>query len=90
MSIETIPVTGVYNTRGGESVYGPGTDGNVTITGTVSLNRDMYYNNLTVLSGAQLDTNGYRVFVKDTLNMADPTAIIGRLANTDKVGTMLG
>ena len=90
MSIENIPVTGIYNTRGGESVYGPGTDGNVTITGTVSLNRDMYYNNLTVQSGAQLDTNGYRVFVKNTLHMSDPTATIGRLSNTTTTGTLKG
>jgi hypothetical protein len=90
MSIESIPVTGVYNTRGGESVYGPGTDGNITITGTVSLNRDMYYNNLTVQSGAQLDTNGYRVFVKNTLHMSDPTATIGRLSNTTTTGTLKG
>ena len=90
MSIESIPVTGVYNTRGGESVYGPGTDGNITITGTVSLNRDMYYNNLTVQAGAQLDTNGYRVFVKNTLHMSDPTATIGRLSNTTTTGTLKG
>lgn len=90
MSIESIPVTGVYNTRGGEAVYGPGTDGNVTITGTVSLNRDMYYNNLTVQAGAQLDTNGYRVFVKNTLHMSDPTATIGRLSNTTTSGTLKG
>lgn len=90
MSLETIPLPGAYNTRGGLAVYGPGTDGNVTITGTVVLNRDMYYNNLTVMGGAQLDTNGYRVFVKDTLNMTDATSIIGRLSNKTSVGSILG
>lgn len=90
MSLETIPLPGVYNTRGGLAVYGPGTDGNVTITGTVVLNRDMYYNNLTVMGGAQLDTNGYRVFVKDTLNMIDATSVIGRLSNKTSVGSILG
>lgn len=90
MAIESFPLPGAYNTRGGLAVYGPGTDGNVTITGTVVLDRDMYYNNLTVLANAQLDTNGYRVFIKDTLTMTDSTSVIGRLANTDKVGTILG
>jgi hypothetical protein len=90
MSIESFPLPGAYNTRGGLAVYGTGADGNVTITGTVSLNRDMYYNNLTILANAQLDTNGYRVFIKDTLTMTDYTSVIGRLANTDKVGTILG
>jgi hypothetical protein len=90
MSIESFPLPGAYNTRGGLAVYGPGTDGNVIITGTVVLNRDMYYNNLTIMGGAQLDTNGYRVFVKNTLNMADSTAVIGRLADTTSAGSILG
>ena len=90
MSIENFPVPGAYNTRGGLAVYGLGTDGNVIITGTVVLNRDMYYNNLTVMGGAQLDTNGYRVFVKDTLNMADASSVIGRLSDKTSVGSILG
>lgn len=79
-----------FYTRGGLAVYGPGTDGNVIITGTVTLNRDMYYENLTILGSAQLDTNGYRVFVKDTLNMADATSVIGRLSDKTSAGSLLG
>jgi hypothetical protein len=90
MSIENFPIPGVYNTRGGLAVYGPGTDGDVIITGTIVLNRDMYYNNLTVMGEAQLDTNGYRVFIKDTLNMADSSAVIGRLSDKTSVGSILG
>jgi hypothetical protein len=89
MSIQDIVPTN-FNGRGGLAVYGPGTDGNVIITGTVVLNRDMYYNNLTVLGSAQLDTNGYRVFVKDTLNMADSSAVIGRLSDKTSAGSILG
>ena len=90
MSFEQIPTPSRIATRGGLAVYGPGTDGNVTVVGNVSLTRDMYYNNLTVLANAQIDTNGYRVFVKDTLHMADPTSVIGRLANTSSLGTLMG
>jgi hypothetical protein len=89
MAIQEIIETN-FNGRGGLSVYGPGTDGNVIITGTVVLNRDMYYNNLTILASAQLDTNGYRVFVKDTLNMADASAVIGRLSDKVSAGSILG
>ncbi len=47
--------------------HGDGSDGDVTISSTTTLTRDMYYNNLTVNSGIALNTNGYRIFVKGTL-----------------------
>lgn len=47
--------------------FDAGLDGNVIISGTVSLTKDACYNNLTVNSGAVLNTAGFRVFVKDTL-----------------------
>lgn len=44
-----------------------GSDGDVTISsGTTTLTRDMYYNNLTVNGTGTLVTAGYRVFVKGT------------------------
>jgi hypothetical protein len=45
---------------------GDGSDGNVTISSPTTLTRDMFYNNLTVTS--TLTTNGYRVYVKGTLD----------------------
>ena len=51
---------------GNDWVYGDGSDGDVTISGTVTLTSDRYYNNLTVPLGNVLLTNGYRVFVKNT------------------------
>jgi len=45
--------------------FGAGSDGDVTISSNTSLSRDMYYNNLTVDATFTLDTNGYRVFVKE-------------------------
>lgn len=47
------------------SRFGLGTDGNVTITGgTTTINRDMFYDNLTITATGILKTAGYRVFAK--------------------------
>lgn len=46
--------------------FGDGSDGDVTISGTTTLTRDMFYNNLTV--NGTLVTDGYRVYVKETLD----------------------
>lgn len=44
-----------------------GSDGNLTVTWTETLYRDMYYDNLTINSWAYLYTNGYSYCVKWTL-----------------------
>jgi len=49
-------------------LFGDGSDGVVAITSNTSLARDMYYKDLTVTS-CFLTTNGFRVFVKDTLHL---------------------
>lgn len=56
----------VSNLKG--SVYGDGSDGDVTIAGTVTLTRDMYYNNLVIPTATILDPAGYRFFVKGTMS----------------------
>ena len=43
------------------SWLGDGSDGAVTISGTVGLTRDMQYSSLSVPSGTVLNTNGYRI-----------------------------
>lgn len=48
--------------------FGDGSDGDVTISSPTTLTRDMYYNNLVITS--VLTTNGYKVFVKDTVSGA--------------------
>jgi hypothetical protein len=48
-------------------LFGDGSDGDVTISGDITLTRDMMYNTLTVNGGVTLTTGGYRVFVKGTL-----------------------
>jgi len=50
---------------GGDEIYGFGQDGDVTITANTSLTRDMYYNDLTINANCDLDTNGYKIFVKE-------------------------
>lgn len=53
----------------GAILFGNGTDGNVTVSGAVTLTHDMYYNNLTIAAGAALNTAGFRVFVAGTLDL---------------------
>lgn len=65
-----------------ESLYpfGDGTDGNVTVAGTTTLTRDMYYNNLTVTG--TLNTAGWRIFVKGTFAGTGTVAFNGANGTT--------
>ena len=83
----------IVQKTGGDSIFGSGVDGPVTIaSGTTSLIRDMYYTNLTVNSGATLFTNGFRVFVNGTFTnngtVGMPTATAHSVA--DGSGTIAG
>jgi len=49
-------------------LFGDGSDGDATITGNISLERDMYYNSLTINSGFTLTTDCYRIYVKGKLD----------------------
>lgn len=49
--------------------FGDGHDGDVVIASDTSLTEDKYYDNLTINSGFTLTTNGYRVFVRNTLRV---------------------
>jgi hypothetical protein len=61
---------------GNDSVYGTGSDGTAIIASNISLSRDMYYSNLTINSGFHLNTNGYRVFVKNTLTLNGSIGVV--------------
>jgi len=52
-------------------IFGDGLDGSVVINTNTAITRDMYYENLTVTSGAILSSNGYRIFVSRVLTLAD-------------------
>lgn len=52
-------------------MFGTGADGNVTISsGTTTLTRNMCYNNLTLSGTANLNVNGWYVFVAGTLDLS--------------------
>ena len=53
-----------------KGIFGNGADGNVTISTSVTLLRDMYYANLTITSSGTLIPAGFRVFISGTLNIA--------------------
>lgn len=54
---------------------GDGSDGNVTISsGTTTLTRDMFYNNLTLSGSGILNTASFRVFVKGALDISAAAA----------------
>lgn len=58
-----------------DSIYGPGSDGDVTISSNTTLSDDMYYNNLTINSSVVLNPGGYRIFVKNILTLDSGSAI---------------
>lgn len=79
---------------GNDSIYGQGTDGNVTISANTTLTSDKYYDNLTVNSNITLLTNGYRVFVKNTLTnngyIGVGTVTAGEPSASIAAGTIVG
>lgn len=59
--------------------FGDGSDGVVTITGAVTLTRDMFYDRLILNSAAAIQTNGFRIYVKNDLDLtAAPAGAIQR------------
>ena len=50
-----------------DAIYGTGADGDVVVTSNTAITSDMFYNNLTINPDVFLNTNGYRVFVKNVL-----------------------
>ncbi|HST70017.1 MAG TPA: hypothetical protein VLI94_10210 [Solirubrobacterales bacterium] len=64
------------------ALFGSGADGDATIDSRVTLEGDAYFDDLTLEPGAELRTNGFRLFVAGTLTMADGSNI-----NRDGPGT---
>jgi hypothetical protein len=70
------------------TLFGDGSDGNVTVSGAVTLSRDMFYANLTLTTGAAISTNGYRIFVSGTLDLtAAPAGAIKNNGGNGGAGT---
>jgi hypothetical protein len=56
-------------------LFGSGADGDLSISsGVTTIQRDMYYRNVTLSGTARLNTGGFRVFVSDTLNLSNAPA----------------
>lgn len=58
---------GKLSNKGNSSVFPTATDGTVTIAADTPLSRDMYYDVLTINSGATLFPNGFRVFAATSI-----------------------
>lgn len=77
-------VTGPAQTKPIRSIS-DGSDGNVTISsGTTTLTRDMYYNNLTMSGTGSIDLNSYRIFVKGVLDIT--AAAVGAIKSNGANG----
>jgi hypothetical protein len=49
------------------NIFGDGSDGNVTLSSNLVMDRDYFFNNLIIPSNRKIDTNGFRLFVKNIL-----------------------
>jgi len=70
-----------------DPIYGTGVDGNIVLDGSTTIlgmaptsskytmTSDLYFHNLTLNANIHLQTSGYRLFVKNQLNMADGSRI---------------
>jgi hypothetical protein len=70
-----------------DPIYGTGVDGSAVLDGSTTIlgmapasskytmTSDLYFHNLTLNANIHLQTNGYRLFVKNQLNMADGSRI---------------
>jgi hypothetical protein len=76
------------NTAFFDSIYGDGSRGDATITGTTTMNEDRFYNNLTISSTGILIPNNYRIFVKEKLEIQAGGAI--RHNGRNAAGTLPG
>jgi hypothetical protein len=56
-------------------IFGCGCDGDITITGATGLTKDWYCNNLTISGAGVIDIIGFRIFVKDTLDLSNAGAL---------------
>ena len=69
--------------------FGDGSDGDVVISGNTTIVADMNYNNLTINEGVTLNSNGYKIYVLNTLNVngtIDRSGLDGENGATRGVG----
>lgn len=56
-------------------VFGDGGSGNATITGSIALTNDAYYNDLTISGAGSIFLNGFRLFVRGVLDISNAGAL---------------
>ena len=76
-------------TQYADPIYGTGSDGDATISSNTTLTADMYYNNLTVNANVVLNTGGYRLFVKNLLQLGNGS-VVGFTTGSSASGTIGG
>ena len=57
-------------------LFGSGEDGDIVVSSNAALSQDYYYENCTINDNISLDTNGYRLFVRDTLTLVGSNSVI--------------
>lgn len=53
-----------------EGIYGNGSNGDLIVTGTYTITKESYFNNLTIQDGGVVKPNGCRIYVKNTLTIS--------------------
>jgi hypothetical protein len=49
--------------------FGNGCDGDLVVSGTYTITRETFFNNLTVQAGGEVKPNGFKIFVKNVLTI---------------------
>jgi hypothetical protein len=72
-------------------LYGPGYDGDLTVSGTYTLSRETYFNNLTLTGTGTVKPAGHKLFVKGTLTINSGCSINddGNSTTTNTIGATL-
>jgi hypothetical protein len=72
------------------SIFGDAPDGSVVVAVDTVLTRDMFYDNLTINPGVTLYSNGWRIFVRDTITLNGTISNIGQNGQDAQVGNVGG
>lgn len=66
-------------------LYGDGSDGDVTLSGAVTLTRTMYYRNLALADDAVVSTGSHAIYVSDKLTLPDSRSTANPVFNVSPV-----
>ena len=62
-------------------IFGDGNQGNVVISASAFLQSELNYRNLTIKKGVIVNTNGFRIFVKEKLIIEGDANAVATIAN---------